>query len=102
MILAPHYSPTFTLNARGQSVVVEQGSEADLRARAKNVLVCPKGFREDLPEYGIPNVLFRNPPLNTGQIQTEVSRWARLDASVAEHMIGLEVASREIDVSVSP
>lgn len=102
MILAPHFSPTYTLDARGHSVVVEQGSEADLRARAKNVLLCSKGFREDLPEFGIQSTLFRNPPLNIAAIQTEVQRWANLDASVTEHIVGLEVANREIDVAVSP
>lgn len=102
MPLVSHLSATFTFNSKGQTLTVEQGSPADLRARAKNVLVCSQGFREDLPEFGIPQVLFRNPPLDLASVQEAVTRWANIDASISEHATALEQATRELTVTVSP
>ncbi len=88
----PHFAYPFAFNSKGRSIVVEQDSEGDLKARAANVCVCPEGFREDLPEFGIEEVLFKNLPLNLAGIQSSVERWGNLDASVVEHRKALETA----------
>lgn len=83
-IATPHWQAHFNFNAKGESSVVEQGSSEDLLARAYNVLACPKGFREDKPEFGIPEVLFKTVPLNTAGVQEAVAQWAEVDLSVLE------------------
>ena len=95
-IANPHFAVTFAFNAKGQSVVVEQDSEQDLIARAKNVLVCEQGFREELPEYGVPSLLFRTVPLPLDAVQADVSRWAEIDVSLIESTPSLELATRQI------
>ncbi len=94
-IASPHFSATFEILQKG-SKVVEQNSEGDLLARAKNVAVCPIGFREDVPEFGIPELLFKTVPLRLAEVRTEIARWAELDLSVAEHSEGLETAIRQV------
>ncbi len=99
--MIPHFQYPFAFNARGQSKVVEQDSPGDLEARAANVCVCPIGFREDQPEYGIPELLFGTIPLDISTVQEEVARWANLDVEVTEHAKALEVATRLLEVGVS-
>lgn len=84
----PHYAFPFAFSKKGEAVVVEQDSEGDLLARAANVSVCPQGFREDLPEFGIPPLLFRTVPLPTAEVQAAVARWAEISLSVTEQMEG--------------
>ncbi len=97
--MIPHFAYPFKFNSKGRSVVVEQDSEGDLKARAANVCVCPEGFREDLPEFGLPSLLFWNLPLDIATVQSDVERWANLNVTVAEHRKALETA---LEVTVSP
>lgn len=101
MVSTPHWSAHFTFDARGRSVVVEQDSPADIEARAYNVFVCPQGFREDQPEYGIPQLLFQTVPLDLTAVQESVARWASIDVSLSEHAEGLEQSIRAITAEVS-
>ena len=100
-ITSPHNAPTFAIGQKG-TAVVEQGSEGDLLARAKNVCVCPIGFREDNPEFGIPSLLFKTIPLDISSVQTEVERWAEVDLTVSEYAEGLQTAIRNILAEVGP
>lgn len=101
MALTPHFAYPFAFNAKGQSVVVEQDSEADLRARAANVCVCPEGFRDELPEYGIPPLLFDTIPLPIAEVQAAIAKWAEVDLSVSEHAEGVETAVRKVLAEVA-
>ncbi len=98
-IANPHFAPTFALGRTG-SKVVEQGSAEDLQARAKNVLVCPVGFRVELPEFGIPPLLFQTIPLNVKAISENVAQWAEVEASATEAALPEALASRQITVEV--
>lgn len=100
MALTPHFTYPFQFNTRGQSVTVEQDSPGDLLARAANVCVCPEGFRDELPEYGIPPLLFHTIPLPIGEVQAAVSRWAELNLSVSEHAEALQQAVRNVQIQV--
>ncbi len=95
----PHFAPTFALTKKG-SKVVEQGSPEDLQARAKNVLVCPVGFRADRPEFGAPPTLFETIPLNVRGIHDAVAKWAEVDAAVTEAALPEALSSRQITVEV--
>lgn len=99
-VASPHCSSTFTIAPKGTQVV-EQDSEGDLLARAKNVAVCPQGYREDNPDFGIPPLLFQSVPLDIASVQADIARWAELDLTVSEHMQGLETAVRTVLAEVS-
>lgn len=101
MPLTPHFAYPFAFNSKGQSVTVEQDSEQDCVARAANVCVCTEGFRDELPEYGIPSLLFRTVPLPIGEVQEAVARWAEVDLSVSEHAEGVETAIRKVLAEVA-
>jgi hypothetical protein len=100
-VATPHFAYPFAFNAKGEAIVVEQDGEADWRARAANVAVCPVGFREDLPEYGVPPLLFATIPIDVAGIREAISRWAELDASVEEHAEGLDQTVRAVIAEVS-
>ena len=53
----------------------EQESEGGILANSYNVCVFEEGFREDLPEFGIPSVLFETVPLNLEAIEQAIGRW---------------------------
>jgi hypothetical protein len=101
-IACPHFSETFTFNAKGEAVVVEQDSPGDLVARAKNVAVCPIGFREDHPDFGIPETLFQTIPLDTTGVRQAIAKWAELNLSISEHGEALQTAVRQVIMEVSP
>ena len=96
----PHFAAQFQLGRHG-SAVVEQDSPGDLQARAFNVLVCPAGFREDEPEFGRPELLFKALPVNTRAIQDALARWAGVDAAVSDSGAFLEPWVRNIIAEVS-
>jgi hypothetical protein len=83
-------------------VVVEQDSARDLVARAKNVAVCPIGFREDNPEFGVPETLFQTIPLNTTGVRQAIVKWAELNLTISEHGEALQTAVRQVFMEVSP
>jgi hypothetical protein len=99
-VTTPHFAFPYNFNAKGQSVVVEQDSPGDLLARAANVAVCPVGFREDNPEYGIPSLLFQTVPLDIHGTQEAIARWAELSLQVSEHAEALRQATRIITAEV--
>jgi hypothetical protein len=79
----------------------EQGSQADILASAVNVLECPEGFREDLPQFGCPPLLFDTPPLPLADVAAAVMLWER-DATptVVEEAAGNVARERNIEVEV--
>jgi hypothetical protein len=79
----PHFAAPFIIGRHGTDVV-NQGSPGDLEARAYNVLVCPIGFREEEPEFGRPELLFKAIPLDTNAIRDAIERWATEPVNVTE------------------
>lgn len=79
----------------------EQGSPADILASAVNVLECPEGFREDLPQFGRPALLFDTVPLPLADIAATVELWER-DATpvVVEEAMGRVRSERDVEVEV--
>lgn len=97
----PHLASPFSFNAKGIAHTVEQDSPEDHRTRAYNVVVCPIGFRDDLPEYGIPELLFSRVPLDTEALKTAIERWAEIEevsATEAEEIF--QSADRKVTVEV--
>ena len=99
--MAQHLASPMVFGANGAAKTVEQGSPADLRTLAYNVCVCPVGFRQDLPEYGIPDLLFSRVPLSIEGVKQAVERWAGVTATVSEAEEALQAADRRIELEVS-
>jgi hypothetical protein len=96
-----HLTSPFTFNNRGIASVQIQDSPEEHRTRAYNVVVCPIGFRDDLPEYGIPELLFSRVPLDVESLKTAIERWAEIEkvsASEAEEIF--QSADRKVTVEV--
>jgi hypothetical protein len=94
-----HFSSPFAFNAQGRARTTVQGSPEGNAMRVLNVLVCEEGFREDLPEYGAPSLLFGIVPLELGPFRAAVERWTGIEVT-AQELEGLIPADRQIVVGV--
>jgi len=89
-----------SFNTKGIASTIVQGSAGNLDERVLNVLLCEEGFREDLPEYGVPSLLFGIVPLDVAPFQAAIERWTGIEVT-AQELEGLMVADRKIVVAVS-
>lgn len=55
-----HFDAPFRLGPDGQVVTVEQGSPEEIGAAILNVISCLQGEKLEDPQFGIPNILFKN------------------------------------------
>ena len=78
----PHFPAHFAFTADGVATV-EQDSPEDVAACVFRTAVCPIGWREDTPEFGIRSPLFKTVPLELDalqellEIRTEAERRSR-------------------------
>jgi len=72
---APTFAFPFTFNAKGEALVVQQGTVEDVASCAANIAVCPIGFRTDAPDFGAPDPSFATLPLDTGALADAITRW---------------------------
>lgn len=82
----PHFKIPFQFESHGgHAMVNEQDSQSDLIDCVRMILGFPVGSRDDMLEYGYPELLFHQ--LNTdeivGRLHNAVRRWEpRLDSDV--------------------
>ena len=94
----PQCAAPFKINKTG-TAVVEQGSEAADAAHVYNVAVCPQGFRDDLPEYGIPPLLWQRLPLDLTSLEQALHRWEpAADLELEQHRSA--IATAQITIAV--
>lgn len=95
-----HFSAQFTLR-KGGAVTVEQDTNEDIAACVYRVAVCPEGFREDLPEFGVPELAFQTVPLDLLTYQDSLSHWEpRADPETVEEAQALtEQQARNVTVT---
>lgn len=70
----PQCAAPFAIGKDGTQTV-EQGSEEAKAAHIYNIAVCPQGARDDLPEYGIPPLLWQPLPLDLTALEEALHRW---------------------------
>jgi hypothetical protein len=70
----PEPAAPFTIGPGGTETV-EQGSIQASAAHIYNIAVCPQGFRDDLPEYGVPPLLWKTMPLDLDALEEALRRW---------------------------
>jgi phage baseplate assembly protein W len=76
---------------RGAAVVAEQDSTDEIVSCVLSVLVCPLGFRAELPEYGVNDPTFSMTRVDIDTIGAAVSRWEpRADAALLQSRDALD------------
>lgn len=86
-VRTPHFAIPFTLGGiNGGALVNEQDSEEELTDAIKTIVAYPVGTRPDEPDFGVPDLPFRQANDQTAaQVQAAINTWEpRVDASVAE------------------
>jgi phage baseplate assembly protein W len=94
----PHFSAEFTIGRHG-ATYVEQDSEDDVAACVYRLLVCPLGYREDSPEFGLEELTFETVPLRIATIEETIKQWeSRATTSIVEKAIGNVQSQRQVFV----
>jgi phage baseplate assembly protein W len=73
----PHFALPFRLGGiNGGAIVNEQDSDSDITDCIKTIIAFPIGSREELPQFGIPDLLFREITTDTvSDVRDAVARW---------------------------
>lgn len=70
----PHFSLPFRF-AHPQAAVSEQDSLDEIADCVYVVLVCPTGFRVELPAFGLPDPAFSMPAPDLDEIRDVIETW---------------------------
>jgi phage baseplate assembly protein W len=80
----PHFALPFRFD-RGAAVVVEQDSTDEVVGCCLSILLCPTGFRAEMPEYGIEDPTFAQGQVDADNLVSAVRRWEpRADATFTQ------------------
>lgn len=74
MAETPHFALPFKF-ALGSAVVVEQDSRADILACAEAIVRYTVGQRPESPDFGIPDQLFGQVPVDVDAVRQAVDTW---------------------------
>jgi hypothetical protein len=97
----PHFDLPFTLG-RGGANVVEQDSIDDIVNCVVAIAVTHVGWREEVPEFGLPDYTFHNQPLGANNIQALIgSQERRALLMVAEQRDRIDYLIDRVEVGVS-
>lgn len=80
---------------RMSAAVTEQDSMDEIADCVLAILLCPQGFRVELPEFGIPDPAFTDVDLE--QLREQIEEWEpRADAELSDGHIGELVAQVQV------
>jgi hypothetical protein len=71
---APHIASPFAFGPAGVSTT-EQDSIEEIQDCVENIVRFRKGWREDLPDFGIPDLSFLQKPINTKPIFDAIAEY---------------------------
>lgn len=98
----PHFAYPFRF-ASPQAAVNEQDSIAEVADACLAVLVCPVGFRVELPTFGLEDPTFSSPGPDLDTIRAAIAQWEpRAAATLSEYpdLWDALVSHVEVDVQV--
>jgi hypothetical protein len=81
--VVPHFALPFRF-ANPQAAVSEQDSLDEIADCVYAVLVCPVGFRVELPAFGLPDPTFSMPSPDLDEIRGAVETWEPRAAAVLD------------------
>lgn len=70
----PHFALPFRV-ANGRAVVNEQDTTDDVVSCVVAIMLCPLGYRAELPEFGIDDPTFREGGPDQEAIANAIARW---------------------------
>lgn len=70
----PHFALPFRID-RGAAVVNEQDTTDDVLSCVLAILLCPTGYRAELPEFGIEDQTFGEGGPDQESIALSIARW---------------------------
>lgn len=73
----PHfrYPFRFGLGADKHALVNEQGSDDEITDAVMVICKTPVGWRDDLPDFGIPDQVFQEQPLKVDDLHAALDQW---------------------------
>lgn len=72
--MIPHFSFPFRFD-NGHAVVVDQDTTDEIMACELAIVLCPLGFRVELPDFGILDPTFSEGGVNVEAIAAALSAW---------------------------
>jgi hypothetical protein len=88
----PHFSLPFRF-AGPQAAVNEQDSIEEIADCVVAILLCPLGYRIELPDFGLPDPVFSSPSVDAGQMQQVIETWEPRAATTMSQWFGDEAMS---------
>lgn len=59
-VITPHFAQPFQFGGiNGGALTNEQDTSDDVATCVKNIIIYPLGFRDDFPDFGVPEMVFR-------------------------------------------
>jgi hypothetical protein len=96
----PHFSLPFRF-AGSQAAVNEQDSLDEIADCVYAILICPAGFRIELPAFGLPDPTFSMPAPDLDEIRDVVATWDdRAGVLLEQHPDALDELISRVGVSV--
>jgi phage baseplate assembly protein W len=96
-----HLASPMSFSAKGVAKTVVQGSSEEITSCVLNTVLCEEGFREDLPEFGVPSLLFQTVPLQLAPFEAAIKRWEPRAELTLEELENLIPADRTVVVNIS-
>ena len=95
----PHFS--LPLRFGPQAAVSEQDSIDEIADCALAVVLCPIGYRVELPSFGLPDVVFSTPRVDTDAMRTAIESWEpRAQAAFDQHADVLDALINHVQMLV--
>jgi len=98
----PHFALPFRF-ANPQAAVNEQDSLDEIADAVLAILICPEGFRVELPSFGLPDPTFAMPGPDLDDIREVIETWEPRAAVVLDEypdLLDVLVSHVEVDVNV--
>jgi hypothetical protein len=77
----PHFSYPFRFGGP-QAAVSEQDSVEEIADCCAAILLCPLGYRVELPEFGLPPQTFSTPGPDRDEIRSAIEAWEERAATL--------------------
>jgi phage baseplate assembly protein W len=99
-VQVPHFTFPFALNGNSFGVV-EQDTIEEIQQCVEILLLTPSGSRLVLPDYGTPETLFAQMPINVPAILNKLNKWEPRAAVTLDQTLGTIQTTASIQVNVS-
>lgn len=94
-VLAPHFDLPFRFGS-----VCEQGTQRDIANCVFAVVVCPRGFRDESPGFGILDPTFDVPPVMNDATKSSIAAQESRAELVFEERAGISQFERLVKIYV--